>query len=111
MSKVDLDFQKWFYNYFNKDKISVAAFNHEELFNNFQNIAKNAYLTEWFREIHNLHSYVERYDDGEFDYYITGSLFKEVTDFNDGPFKTFIEAQNKSIVMMHSIISNQKPTM
>jgi hypothetical protein len=98
------DFHKWFYNYYNKDKISVGAFNHEELFNNFQNIIKNAYLTDWFREVHNLHSYVERYDNGEFDYFITGDLFKEVTDFNDGAFKTFLEAQNKSIVQMHSVI-------
>jgi hypothetical protein len=98
------DFHKWFFKYYNKDKISVGMFNHEAMFNNFQNIVKNTYLTEWFREVHNFHSYVERFQDGDFDYVITSDFFKEIVDYNDGYFKTFLEAQNKSIVQMYSIV-------
>lgn len=102
------DFHKWFFKYYNKDKISVAMCNHEAMFNNFQNIVKNTYLTEWFREVHNFHSYIERFQDGDFDYVITSDFFKEKVDYNDGYFKTFLDAQNKSIIQMYSIVySNQ----
>ena len=69
---------------------------------------QNALKIDWFREVHDLHSYVERYDDGSFDYVITSDLFKEVFDYNDGPFETFLDAQNKSIVTMVSKIYDNK---
>lgn len=45
------DFQKWFFEYYNKDKVSIAMFNHETMFNTFQPIIKNAYFIEWFDNI------------------------------------------------------------
>ncbi len=46
-----IDFEKWFFEYYNKDKTSVAMFNHEAMFNNFQEIVKQAYIISWFDSV------------------------------------------------------------
>jgi hypothetical protein len=48
----------------------------------------------WFREKHNIHSYIEWFDDGKFDYTLTSAKFKEEVCYDDGPFDTEQEAQN-----------------
>ena len=49
--KAKEEFEKWFFKYYNKDKISVAMFSHEVVFSNLQELAQNAYITEWFDTI------------------------------------------------------------
>jgi hypothetical protein len=48
----------------------------------------------WFRENHNIHSYIEWFDDGKFDYTLTSAKFEEEVCYDDGPFDTEQEAQN-----------------
>ena len=48
----------------------------------------------WFREKHNIHSYIEWFDDGKFDYTLTSAKFEEEVCYDDGPFDTEQEAQN-----------------
>jgi len=42
---------------------------------------------------------------------ITSDLFTEVLEYNDGPFKTFLDAQNGSIKRMVSTIYKDKPVL
>lgn len=44
-------FNEWFFNYYNKDKISIAPFNHELMFEKLQELIQNAYIIEWFKSI------------------------------------------------------------
>lgn len=97
--KVHRDFLFWYWN-LNENINSEEC----KIFHDLSVTCQNARITDWFREVHNLHSYVERYDDGSFDYVITSDLFTEVVDYGDGPFETFLEAQNKSIKIMESKI-------
>ncbi len=44
-------FDKWFFKYYNKDKVSVAMFNHETMFVGFQEITQNSYIIEFFKSL------------------------------------------------------------
>jgi hypothetical protein len=48
----------------------------------------------WFRENHKIHSYIEWFDNGQFDYTLTSAKFEEEVFYDDGPFDTEQEAQN-----------------
>lgn len=45
------EFDKWFFKYYNKDKASIAMFNHETMFAGFQELVQNAYIVEWFKSL------------------------------------------------------------
>ena len=47
----------------------------------------------WFREKHQLHSYIERFNNNTLDYVITYDECEEELDFGDGPFNTYEEAE------------------
>jgi hypothetical protein len=103
LSKIaNFEFRFWLYD----RRVDIEEYKD---FNYLSATFQNALINDWFREVHNLHSYVERYDDGSFDYVITSDLFTEVFDYNDGPFKSFLDAQNKSIETMVSKIYDNKP--
>ena len=95
--KANYDFRFWHYD---KKKYSLEW----NFFNEISATCHNALIIDWFRDIHGLHTYIEMYDDDTFDYVITGAIIIEVNDYNDGPFKTFLDAQNRTIEMMVEII-------
>jgi hypothetical protein len=47
----------------------------------------------WFRDEHDIVSYINRFEDNTFDYECNSPKFKEVIDFEDGPFDTYEEAE------------------
>ena len=47
----------------------------------------------FFREEYNIASFIQRYQGEVFDYEINSDIFKEVTDFKDGYFDTYEEAE------------------
>lgn len=100
--KANYDFRFWYYD---KKKDSREW----RFFNEMSTTCQNALVNDWFREVHDFHSYIVRYDDGSFDYEITSDYFKEVFDFEDGPFRTFLDAQNGAIKTMEDIVYNKKP--
>jgi hypothetical protein len=49
--KAKEEFEKWFFNYYNKDKVSVAMVNHDVIFKSLQEIVQQSYIIEWFDSI------------------------------------------------------------
>ena len=45
------NFEKWFFEYYNKDKTSVAMFNHETMFKSLQELIQNAYIIDFFDSV------------------------------------------------------------
>ena len=52
--KAKYEFDKWFFKYYNKEKISIAMFNHETMFVGLQELVQNAYIIEWFKSFNTL---------------------------------------------------------
>lgn len=64
-------------------------------------------VLRWFRKKWDYHSYVETFSDGTFDYTITSSKFTEETDYNDGTFQTYEQAEEASIIRMINLVKNE----
>jgi len=61
---------------------------------------------DWFRNTHKIHSYIQLFEDGKFDYTHTSDKFIKEEDYGDGPFETFEEAQIGSLKKLIEIIKN-----
>lgn len=62
----------------------------------------------WFREKHDIVSYIKRFEDNTFDYECNSPKFKEVIDFEDGPFDTYEEAELACLERLIDKITNKK---
>lgn len=58
----------------------------------------------WFREKHDYVCYVENFEDGTFDYTIIRGDIAEGTDYGDGPFQTYEEAEEACILRVIELL-------
>jgi hypothetical protein len=61
----------------------------------------------WFREKYNMASFIQRFEGDVFDYEINSDIFKEVTDFGDGYFDTYEEAELTCLKKLIQIVKNK----
>ncbi len=61
----------------------------------------------WFREKHDIHSYIEIEGD-EFDYTLVSDLFNEEVDFGDGLFNTYEEAELTCLRKLIQIVKEKQ---
>jgi hypothetical protein len=61
----------------------------------------------WFREKHQLHSYIERFNNNTLDYVITYDECEKELDFGDGPFNTYEEAELACLNKLIEIVKNK----
>ena len=61
----------------------------------------------WFREKHQLYSYIERFNNNTFDYVITYDECEEEVDYGDGPFNTYEVAELACLNKLIEIIKNK----
>ena len=69
-------------------------------------IATFSQAFRWFREKHNLPSNLELFHVG-WDYVIIPSVFEDLTDFGDGPYKTYEEAELACLRKLIEIVKNK----
>ena len=62
----------------------------------------------WFREKYDMASFIQRFEGDVFDYEINSDIFKEVTDFGDGYFDTYEEAELECLRKLIEIVKNKK---
>ena len=51
-------------------------------------------LLDWLREKHDLHIFINMFDDNTFDYTVTSRMFTSTVDYEDGPFNDYHECLN-----------------
>jgi hypothetical protein len=61
----------------------------------------------WFREKYDMASFIQRFEGRVYDYEITSDIFKEVTDFGDGYFDTYQEAELECLKKLIEIVKNK----
>jgi hypothetical protein len=61
----------------------------------------------WVREKHDMCSFIQRFEGRVYDYEITSDIFKEITDFKDGYFDTYQEAELACLRKLIEIVKNK----
>ena len=61
----------------------------------------------WFREKHDMCSFIQIFEGRVYDYEITSDIFKEITDFKDGYFDTYEEAELECLKKLIEIVKNK----
>jgi hypothetical protein len=61
----------------------------------------------WFREKYDMASFIQRFEGDVFDYEINSDIFKGVTDFGDGYFDTYEEAELTCLKKLIEIVKNK----
>jgi hypothetical protein len=61
----------------------------------------------WFREKYDMCSFIQRFEGRVYDYEITSDIFKEITDFKDGYFDTYQEAELACLRKLIEIVKNK----
>jgi hypothetical protein len=61
----------------------------------------------WFREKHDMCSFIQRFEGRVYDYEITSDIFKEITDFKDGYFDTYEEAELECLKKLIEIVKEK----
>jgi hypothetical protein len=77
---------------------------------NYQFISAPLYQQafRWFREKYDITSFIQRFEGDVFDYEINSYIFEEETDFGDGYFDTYEEAELACLKKLIEIIKENK---
>jgi hypothetical protein len=96
--KAKEEFEKWFFNYYNKDKISVAMVNHDVIFKSLQEIVQQSYIISWFDSV-GIYIYIDIARFSQSEYGSTATIWYNVfRDFYEiDNFKTRNQATTKAI--------------
>jgi hypothetical protein len=62
----------------------------------------------WFREKYDMASFIQRFEGDVFDYEINSYIFEEETDFGDGYFDTYEEAELECLKKLIEIVKENK---
>jgi len=110
----ELGFDEPCLTWWNKKEFVYPYWEREFGYNYESGIAKDCVLSplyqqafRWFREKHDMCSFIQRFEGRVYDYEITSDIFKEITDFKDGYFDTYEEAELECLKKLIEIVKRK----